>query len=217
MNAIPLLQSLQPGQVVLVLSAHCDDAEIGCGGLLRRLDRELGKKCEKIQVAFSGGDDPNRKQEQLVASRAFGMDRIVVHAYPDSLLPDHWQEIKADLLKLREEVGEDRIGMILCPRLDDRHQDHRVVAENVWRVFRNHLVLEYEIVKYEGDLSTPNVYAGLSESQAREKVNLILNSFPSQAWHHWWNPETFLALMRLRGVECRTEFAEGFVARKLLL
>ena len=217
MHPLPILKNLPPDHVILVLSAHCDDAEIGCGGLLRRLAHEAADGCEMRQVVFCGGDDPVRKNEQLLASREFGMEQTTIHAYPDSLLPNHWQEVKNDLLSLRDEIGSDRISMVICPRLEDRHQDHRVVAENVWRVFRNHLILEYEIPKYEGDLGRPNLYVELTQEQALEKVDLLLRCYESRSEHSWWRRDTLLALMRLRAVEANTEWAEALTARKMLL
>ena len=217
MNPIPILQSLMPDQVVLLLSAHCDDAEIGCGGLLRRLLDETGPRCFVKHVVFTGGDDPVRKAEQLTASHALGISDVTIQAYPETALPDHWQQLKHDLLEIREQVGSQRIGMVICPRLEDRHQDHRVIAENVWRIFRNHLILEYEALKYEGDLAPMNLFVRLSETEAHEKVDLLLRCYPSRACHQWWSRETLLALMRVRGVEAAVPWAEAFLARKLLV
>lgn len=215
MNTVPLFQSLRPRQTVLVLSAHPDDAEIGCGGLLQRLARETAGPCVLRHVVFTGGDDPVRKAEQCDAAKAFGVAQVTIHAYPDTGLPDHWRQIKSDLFAVREEIGADRVGMVICPRLDDRHQDHRTVAENAWRIFRDHLVLEYETPKYEGDLASMNCYVGLSDAAARQKIELLLKSFPSRARHHWWNRETFAGLMRLRGIEANVPWAEAFTVRKM--
>lgn len=214
MNSVPLLDSLAPNQVVLILSAHCDDAEIGCGGLLKRLARER-KDCHVREIVFSGGNDPVRRHEEESAAKAFGIQDTTFCSYPDSLLPNFWHEIKRDLLKVREEIGRAQIGMILCPRLDDRHQDHRIIAENAWRVFRDHLILEYEIHKFEGDWGQPNLYVTLTESQAHEKAALLLEYYPSRTCHFWWSQDTFLALMRLRGMEANYAYAEGLIARKM--
>lgn len=216
MNSIPFLRSLRRDQTVLVLSAHCDDAELGCGGLLKRLVQD-GEYHEIRHVVFSGGNNPIREEEERNASLAFGIRHATFHSYPDSLLPNYWHEIKKDLLMLRDEIGIGHIGIVLCPRLDDRHQDHRVVTENVWRVFRDHLILEYEIHSYEGDLGQPNIYVELTEAQANEKADLLVKCYPSRACHRWWNRENFLALMRLRGVEANVAYAEGLIARKMLV
>lgn len=217
MNPVAIFDSLRPDQSILVLSAHCDDAEIGCGGLLLRLARHFGDRCPRKGIVFSGGDQEERKREQLAAARAFGLQDVAVHAYPDTLLPNHWHDIKDDLLAFREELGSDGLGLVLCPRLDDRHQDHQVVAENAWRVFRDHIILEYELPKYEGDLAHPNVYVKLTEAEAGQKVNSLMECYPSRSFHHWWSRDTFMALMCLRGIEANVGWAEGFFARKILV
>lgn len=216
MNIVPVLKSLRSEQVILVLSAHCDDAAIGCGGFLRRIKLE-NPQCKIRQIVFSGGDDPTRNEEEKAASVAFGIHDTTIHSYPDSLFPNHWHEIKKDLLETRDEIGKEQIGIVLCPRLDDRHQDHKIVAENVWRVFRDHLILEFEIHKYEGDLGQPNLYIGLTDVQASEKADLLLKCYPSRSIHYWWSRENFLGLMRIRGSEVNQPYAEGFIVRKILV
>lgn len=215
MQPISLAEGLGGDRVVLALGAHCDDIALGCGGWLRRLAAGPGAKARRVGLVFSGGDDPVRKAEELRAAPAFGLQETTVLEYPDTLLPEHWAEIKEELLQWRERIGPDRIGLVLSPRLDDRHQDHRTVAENAWRIFRDHLILEYEVPAYEGLPAAPNVYAELTEAQAREKADLLLKHYPSRACHPWWTRETFLALARLRGIEINAPYAEGFVARKL--
>ncbi|KFB74493.1 MAG: bacillithiol biosynthesis deacetylase BshB1 [Candidatus Accumulibacter phosphatis] len=205
------------GKAVLVLSAHCDDAPIGCGGTLLRLTAEMGGECEFKAVVFSGGDDAVRVAEEEDAMRSFGISLQTVYPFTDSQLPDHWFDIKREMLDIRDKVGSNRIGLILCPRLEDRHQDHRVIAENAWRVFRQHLILEYEIPKYESDLGHPNVYVTLDATQAQAKVDRLLHSYPSRRIHHWWSREIFLSLMRVRGVEANCTFAEGLYARKWII
>jgi LmbE family N-acetylglucosaminyl deacetylase len=207
---------LGPADVVLVLSAHCDDAALGCGALMRRLRQEGPSGPELRAIVFSGGDDAVRSVEERRAADAFGITKLDLLSYPDSLLPNHWHEIKAHLLAVRQEIGSERIALILCPRIDDRHQDHRIVTENVWRVFRDHLILEYEVFKYEGDVGQPNVYIPLAESEAQAKLTALVNCYPSRRTHHWWNPDTLCAPMLLRGIECNEKYAEAFVARKLV-
>lgn len=106
---------------------------------------------------------------------------------------------------------------MLCPRRDDAHQDHRVVAELAWNTFRDHLILEYEIPKYDGDLATPNVYVPLEEEICRKKIAHIGRFFPSQNGNQWMSDDTFWAVLRLRGIECNTRYAEGFTSRKATL
>lgn len=218
MNRISLIDTLKPGQEVIVLSAHCDDAEIGCGGLLRRLRTAVEGRNTIRGVIFTGGNDPIRRPEAEAAAKEFGIDHLELFSYPDSLLPDHFGAIKRDLLTLRDNIGVERVGMVLCPHLDDRHQDHRCVAENAWRVFRDHLVLEYEIPKYEGDLGRPNLYVALTEAEADAKVKSLLRCYPSQRQsHRWFTRETFMSLMRLRGVESNREFSEALTVRKMVV
>jgi LmbE family N-acetylglucosaminyl deacetylase len=205
------------GKAVLIFSAHCDDAPIGCGGTLQRIATETGGNCERIAMVFSGGNDSLRAAEERVAMAWLGVQLRQLYDFTDSRLPDYWFDIKQEMLSLRDEIGEQRIGLILCPRLEDRHQDHRVIAENVWRVFRHHLIMEYEIAKYEADLGHPNIYVNLDNGEAQAKVELLLDTYPSRRCHHWWSAEAFYSLMRLRGIESNCTFAEGLYARKMTL
>lgn len=202
----------QPGRSVLVYAAHCDDAALGAGGLLRRLSAPaLGLAITSI--VFTGGDGPRRAEEEA-AALALGVQDLRVLDLPDTGLPRHDEQIKSDMWATRDRIGADNIALVLCPRLEDRHQDHRTVAENVWRIFRDHLILEYEIAKYEGDLARPNLYVPLSADEAQAKADTLLRCYPSRAVHHWWQPHALQALMALRGIECNSPFAEAFVARK---
>lgn len=205
------------GKTVLVFAAHCDDTPLGCGGTLQRIAADTGNKCTRIGVVFSGGDDPVRTAEEHCAMNRLGIELRHVLTLPDTRLPDSWFDIKEEMLTLREDIGSEHIGLILCPRLEDRHQDHRAVAENVWRVFRKHPIFEYEIAKYESDLGHPNVYVELDGGEAERKVDLLLDCYPSRSIHHWWCAETFFALMRLRGIESNCTYAEGLYVRKLVL
>lgn len=184
---------------------------------MQRIAAETGGTGERIAMVFSGGDDSLRAEEERVAMGRLGVQLRQLYAFTDSRLPDCWFDIKREMLSLRKEIGEQRIGLILCPRLEDRHQDHRVVAENVWRVFRQHLIMEYEIAKYEADLGHPNMYVNLDNGEAESKVDLLLESYPSRRCHHWWSAETFYSLMRLRGIESNCTFAEGLYARKMTI
>ncbi|WP_300328203.1 PIG-L family deacetylase [Accumulibacter sp.] len=208
------LASLE-GKTVLAFSAHCDDVAIGCAGLLRRIMRDTKAKACLRAVTFCGGDDSTRGAEERHAMTALGCQEQTILSFPDTQLPENSLLIKKEMLDIRDRIGEREIGLILCPRLEDRHQDHRAVAENIWRVFRLALIVEYEIAKYEADLGSPNVYVRLGGEDAAWKVELLLSAYPSRKRHHWWSAETFYALMRLRGVECNSPFAEGMYCRKL--
>lgn len=140
---------------------------------------------------------------------------ILIKEFPDAYFPAHWEAIKR-FAQLAKSTSPD---LVMTHRLEDRHQDHRVVAELTWNAFRATSVLEYEIPKYEGDLGLPNVYLPVERSLADHKSELLHRCFPTQAEKDWFDRETFAGLMRLRGLECRSpsRMAEAFYARKLVL
>lgn len=196
---------------VLCLGAHPDDIEIGCGGTLLTLASRPGLRATSAVLTGS----PERRAEAEAAARAFVPGASTrLHDLPDGRLPSHWGEVKEALEALARDVRPD---VVFCPRRDDAHQDHRLVGELAPTVWRDALILEYEIPKWDGDLGRPSVYVGLDQATARRKVALLEESFASQAARDWWREDTFLGLMRLRGMECRAEFAEAFVVRKALL
>src|SRR4029077_11135565 len=128
--------------------------------------------------------------------------QVVIHQFRDGYLPTQAAEVKDAFVATKAAVRPD---LILTHRRHDRHQDHRMVAELTWNTFRNHLIAEYEIPKYEGDLGSPNVYVPVAESTARRKIELLLRHYPSQAKRSWFRAETFEALMRLRAIECNSD------------
>lgn len=196
---------------VLLLGAHPDDVEIGCGGTLL----ELGARPDvRLTVVVATGT-PLRQAEARTAVELFapGADLRFL-GLDDGRLPAAWAELKEGLCRVRDDVTPD---LVLCPRRTDLHQDHALVAELTTQVWRDVLVLEYEIPKWDGDLGTATHYVPVSEENARRKVELLDKAYPSQQDHDWWDRETFLGLMRLRGVECRSRYAEAFVARKVVL
>jgi len=213
MLPLSLFDQLARNGVVLVVSAHCDDVALGCGGLLLRGGKFPGVELHSIVFC---GFDPVRVAEERAAGAAFGLSRQDIFDYRDGSLPEHRTAVREQLLAVREEIGSSRIALVLGPRLEDRHPDHRLLAENVWRVFRDHLVLEYEIMKYDGDLGHPNFYVPLSSAIAEAKIAGLMASYPSRTIHRWWHEENFRSLLRVRGVECNATFAEGFTARKLV-
>lgn len=212
---------LQPGSDrahlrVLCLGAHSDDIEIGCAATLLRWMREY----ESVEVAwavFSAGGargDEARASARELLQPATAVD-IALGDFQDAHLPADFARAKAFIAGLRQRIDPD---VVLTHRLDDRHQDHRLVAELTWQTWRNHLVLEYEIPKYEGDLGQPNLYVPVSAEIAGLKTRHLSRHFGSQRSKDWFSDETFLALMRLRGLECRAPsgLAEAFVARKMV-
>jgi len=199
---------------ILCLGAHCDDIEIGCGGALLRL---LQGAQTQITWMILCSDEIRASEARASASKfmeAAGERRLAVHPFRDGYLPHHWAEAKEAMERMAREFAPDLI-FTHCGR--DLHQDHRTVCELTWNTFRDNLILEYEIPKYDGDLGSPNLFIHLDESQVLRKTENILACYRSQAAKSWFTEDTFLALMRLRGVESNspTRFAEAFYCRKL--
>ena len=200
---------------VLALGAHPDDVEIGCGGTLLQLAaRWPGLPVTVVLLTGTA----QRQEEARVATELFlpGCEvSLRTFSLPDGRLPAVWEDVKETLEQVAAEGGgADRFDVVLAPRPDDAHQDHRLVAGLVPTVWRDHLVLGYEIPKYDGDLGRPNLYLPLSDQVAREKVRLLHKAYPSQSDRDWWDEETFLGLARLRGMECRSRYAEAFTVTK---
>jgi LmbE family N-acetylglucosaminyl deacetylase len=202
---------------LLCIGAHSDDLEIGCGATV--MTWLAGKrKTEVTWVVLSAegarAAEARRSARALLARAA--APKVVVAAFRDGYLPGQYAEVKDFFEDLKKEVDPD---IVLTHWLQDRHQDHRLAAELTWNTWRNHLVLEYEIPKYEGDLATPNAYVPVSAAVARRKVAHLGRHFSSQRRKDWFVAENFLGLMRLRGMESRAPsgFAEAFHARKLVL
>ncbi len=202
---------------VLCLGAHSDDIEIGCGGtLLQMLDDN--PQLNVCWVVFGAGGE--RADEARQSAEAFLADtsnkRIVIKDFRDSYFPAQWTDIKVFFHQLSQQFQPD---LIFTHRHDDRHQDHRVLNELTWCAFRNHVILEYEIPKYEGDLGQPNLYSPVTEEQTARKIELLDEMFATQRNKQWFSDDTFWSLMRIRGLECHSpsRFAEAFHTRKLLL
>lgn len=199
---------------VIAIGAHPDDIEIGCGGTLLRLARRWPGL--PVTVVILTGS-PERIEEARTACELFlpGCEvTLQTFALPDGLLPTVWGEVKANLEDIARSATAD---LVLAPRLGDAHQDHRLLAQLVPTVWRNHIVAHYEIPKWDGDVGRPNVYVPMDEETAREKADLLSKAYPSQVGRHWWDERTFLGLARIRGIECRAEYAEGFEITKAVL
>jgi LmbE family N-acetylglucosaminyl deacetylase len=202
---------------ILCMGAHCDDIEIGCGGtLLRLLDERPGSTVHWAALA----SDREREQEARESAAEFlagaARSEVVVKGFRDGYFPVQGGEIKDFFEATKAQVKPD---LVLTHHRADRHQDHRVVAELTWNTFRNHLIAEYEIPKYEGDLGLPNLFVPLPEPTARRKIALILRYFKSQGARRWFRAENFEALLRLRGLECNAPdgFAEAFHVSKWVI
>jgi LmbE family N-acetylglucosaminyl deacetylase len=199
---------------VLVLGAHPDDIEIAAGGTLLGLaGRHPGLQVR--YVLMTGTKD--RQEEARTAARAFtpGADLTVeTHDLPDGRLPAVYGQVKEIIEAVARSLRPD---IVLAPSAADAHQDHRIVGELVPTAFRDQLYLAYEIPKWDGDLTRPNTYFALTDEIASRKVELLDKCYPSQHGRDWWGEETFLALARLRGMECRAHYAEAFTCTKLVI
>jgi LmbE family N-acetylglucosaminyl deacetylase len=203
---------------LLLLGAHADDIEIGCGGAVLRLLAEHPGS-EVRYVVFSASPVRGDEARAAAAELAAGASRLTVdiHDFRDSFFPwDQPVRLKDTLAGLRKSFEPD---VVFTHHRADLHQDHALIAQLTWTAFRDHLILEYEIPKYEGDLGTPNVYVPLDDDVARRKIDVILRHYASQAGKGWFRAETFEAVMRLRGIECNAKpgWAEAFHGRKILL
>ena len=216
MLKLQLVQKEAPLEV-LCLGAHADDLEIGCGGTVLRL-AESGRAAAVTWVVFSAAGDRQgeaRESAEVFLARAKAKD-VVVKEFRDGFFPYQGAEIKGDFEELKRRVSPD---VIFTHYRNDLHQDHRLISELTWNTFRSHLILEYEIPKYDGDLGSPNLFVPLQESTCRDKIRFLEAAFTSQRDKHWFDEGTFRALMRLRGMEsCAPSFhAEAFYTRKLVL
>jgi LmbE family N-acetylglucosaminyl deacetylase len=205
-----------PG-VVLCIGSHCDDIEIGCGGTVLRL-LELNPALEVHWIVLCSNE--LRRQEALDGAGRFlgaqGLGRVQIEGFRDGFLPYQGLEVKEFFESLKRRLQPD---LILTHYRADLHQDHRLVSELTWNTFRDHLILEFEIPKYDGDLGAPNVFVPLSAAHAARKIESVMDAFASQRGRRWFSEDTFRALLRLRGVECNAAdgYAEAFYARKLVL
>jgi LmbE family N-acetylglucosaminyl deacetylase len=201
---------------ILCLGAHADDIEIGVGGTLLKLAEE-NPDLEIWWVVFSASGQRSKEAREsandflsLVKSR-----EIRVASFRESYYPSEWPTIKEYLEEIKAKFDPE---IVFTHYRNDRHQDHRVLSDLAWNTFRNHLILEYEILKYDGDLGQPNIFVPLSEELCNRKVELLLKHFETQSTKHWFTRDTFEAMLRIRGIECVSETgrAEAFYCRKLV-
>jgi LmbE family N-acetylglucosaminyl deacetylase len=207
----------EPLREILCLGAHSDDIEIGCGGTILRLVAENpGLRVHWVVLSAEGDRaDEARASAQSFLDGAAEAD-TVIETFPERFFPYEGASIKRWFDGLGKRVTPQ---LVFTHRRDDVHQDHRTVAELTWNTFRDHLILEYEIPKWEGDLGRPNVFVPIDDELAKRKIDLIMAGFRSQRDRYWFTPETFLAVLRLRGVEARAPggLAEAFHGYKVLL
>lgn len=200
---------------ILCIGAHCDDIEIGCGGTLRRLVHgQPTVQC--VWAIFSGDRTREFETRHAAESLLQPTPELIFFDFPESFFPGSFDRIKHAFDNLKARVDP---SMVFTHCLQDRHQDHALLAELSWNTFRNHFILEYEIAKYEGDLGHPNVFAPMSVDDLNEKTRVLMECFPSQRMRSWFTEDTFRGVARLRGIECAspTGFAEAFHGRKICI
>jgi LmbE family N-acetylglucosaminyl deacetylase len=202
---------------LLCIGAHSDDIEIGCGGLILSWIRRI-PDVHVDWIVFSANG--KRATEARQSARLFLKDArrpgIRLHRFRDGFFPYQGAQIKRAFERLKSGPAPD---LVLTHYRDDRHQDHRVLSDLTWNTFRDHLILEYEIPKFDGDLGSPNMFVPLDADTCQLKTDYLERSFASQRDKHWFTAETFMGLMRLRGMECRAPggYAEAFYSRKAVL
>src|SRR5215813_12002451 len=203
---------------ILCLGSHCDDIEIGCGGTLLKLIQSRRGNIIVHWVVFSSTAE--RENEARCSAQAFlkhaKQKSIVIQHFEDSFFPYSGGEIKKFMQALSRGFSPD---LIFTHYRNDLHQDHRLIAELTWNAFRDHWILEYEVPKYDGDLGSPNLFVPLKEAICHNKVDQVVRYYKSQRSKNWFTRETFLSLLRLRGIECNSTsgHAEAFYCRKMVL
>lgn len=214
---LSLLPSLDAGRALrlLCIGAHSDDLEIGCGGtLMSWLGSRRPIHVTWVVLCATGARALEaRRSAKALLRHAEGVD-LVFGEFDDGHFPAQYSSVKSLLEELKARTAPD---IVFTHRLEDRHQDHRLTSELTWNTWRDHVIAEYEIPKYEGDLGQPNLFVPLSAAIAKRKAAHLQRHFGSQRSKTWFSEDTFMALARLRGVECRSHsgFAEAFHARKL--
>ncbi|HMR62582.1 MAG TPA: PIG-L family deacetylase [Anaerolineae bacterium] len=202
---------------VLCLGAHSDDIEIGCGGTILRLAAEYPNL--HVHWVVFGANQPQRAAEAHASAQAFlnqvSAKEIVVKGFRDSFFPYIGAEIKEYFEDIKQAMSPD---LIFCHTRHDFHQDHRLICELTWNTFRNHFILEYEIPKYDGDIGSPNFFVQLDESTCLRKIDYLFEYFKTQASRDWFTKDTFLGVLRLRGIESKApnHYAEAFYTRKVV-
>lgn len=199
---------------ILCLGAHCDDIEIGAGGTILKILEQYN--VSKIKWVVFASNDTRKKEAENSAGlflEKVANKEIIVKSYRDGFLPYMAVEIKDFYESIKKDFSPD---LIFTHYRNDRHQDHRLVSDLTWNTWRNHLILEYEIPKYDGDIGNPNFYVPLDEETLKKRNKILMTAFASQVSKHWFDEDTFSALPRLRGMESATQFAEAFFARKIV-
>jgi LmbE family N-acetylglucosaminyl deacetylase len=202
---------------LLLLGAHSDDIEIGCGATLQVLAAMYPRMELRWTVLSAPGE---RAAETKHAARLLLGDNVSVQTDLHDFRESYFPYVGVDVKECMDAIGREFNPDIVFTHCEhDKHQDHRIVSELTYNTYRDHLILEYEVMKYDGDLGSPNVFVPVTPQQMETKVHALLTAFRSQSTKYWFTKDTFMALPRLRGVESRspTGFAEAFYCRKLRL
>lgn len=207
--------SAGPIRSVALVGAHCDDIAIGAGATLRQLTREHPDVVVNALVLTGAGTEREVEEKNALASLCGTVEvRLTVGDLPDGRLPDHWGAVKRMLSEFRRSCQPD---IVFGPQRNDSHQDHRLLAQLLPTEFRDHVTLGYEILKWESDLPRLSLFQPVDAAVAEAKVQVLHESYPSQHDRDWFDRESFLGLMRVRGVQCRHRYAEAFVVEKAVL
>ena len=205
------------GLHLLCLGPHSDDIEIGAGGTILRLLNE-GVVTNVTWIVFAAVGQ--REQEARRSAEAFLAEAeektIILRSFRDGFFPYIGDRVKDYFEEFKQTLQPD---IIIAPYGGDKHQDHRLISELTWNTFRNHLILEYEIVKYDADLGQPNFFVPLEEETCQKKINILTTTFESQHRRDWFTKDAFLSIMRIRGIEAKspTGYAEAFSCRKMVI
>ncbi|MBR1138450.1 MULTISPECIES: PIG-L deacetylase family protein [Bradyrhizobium] len=199
---------------LLCIGAHSDDIEIGAGGTVLRIMRENPDVA--VTWCVLSGNEVRQQEARLAAESLLGQDKklsLLLREFPDAYFPEQRRSIKEFFEQFLKPSDPD---LILTHARHDAHQDHRLVNELTWNTFRSHQIWEYEIPKWDGDLGQPNLYVPVEPDDVTRKLN-ALRVFTSQRSKHWFDEETFRSLLRLRGLESNSRYAEAFTARKFVV
>jgi LmbE family N-acetylglucosaminyl deacetylase len=201
---------------ILCIGAHSDDIEIGCGGTILRIINEYEDiEMYWIILGSEGKRDTEAKKSANRFLHGVKYKHIFIKHFKNSYFPYYGEKIKDYFEFIKRRISPD---IIFTHNRNDLHQDHRLVSELTWNSFRNHFILEYEIIKYDGDIGVPNYYVHLDEILCREKISIIIESFKTQTSKMWFTTDTFMSILRIRGVESAApeKYAEGFYCRKIV-
>jgi LmbE family N-acetylglucosaminyl deacetylase len=207
----------KPPHTVLCLGAHCDDIEIGCGATIMRLaERYPDLRVKWVVLSSSAVRAAEARASATRFLEGVAEKEIVIETFRNSFFPFVGAQIKEFFEELKKRVEPD---VIFTHARADLHQDHRLTSDLTWNTFRDHFILEYEIPKYDGDIGTPNFFVPLEQRHYDAKIETLLECFQSQRGKRWFARDLFLALMRLRGMECNAAsgYAEAFYCRKAVL